>query len=131
MADPAMIIAAVSASMQAIQAWISFRDSSRASRSAERGFKRTADAKLAQTQGTKLTKVIPPDVLETIEQRVEACWDRYRRIIDPKTGSTPTEIDEATQALKQCICQELRRIQELRGSIPAGKLRQWWESYCA
>jgi hypothetical protein len=130
MNDPSVIIAAVSAALQAVQTWIKFRDSHRASRTAERAFKRTADAKLAVTQAGRLRRVVPDDVLETIEQRVETCWDRYRHIIDPETGSTPSEIDKATQVLKRCICQELHRIQELNGSIPAGKLRQWWDTYC-
>lgn len=130
MAEPTTIIAAISAAMQSIQTWVSVRDARRTSNTARIGFERTYRAKLAKTQSARLKQLIPEDVLKLLEDRIERCWERYRHIIDPNTGSTPDEIDDATKALKECICKELNRIFELNGFIPAGKLRQWWNSYC-
>jgi hypothetical protein len=116
--------------MQALRTWFSFRDAQKTSRKAQIGFERTARAKLAKEQSYELRKLLPARVLETMERRIESCWDRYCYTIDPDTGSTPQEIDAATRALKHYICQELKRIIELNGSLPPGKLRDWWDGYC-
>ena len=130
MPDPTLIIAAISAALQAVRTWISMRDVRKTDRRARTGYRRTAEAKLAREQGGRLKRILPADILSTIEKRIDTCWDRYRLVINPDTGSTAREIDEATQDLKRCICTELKRIYDLNGSIPAGKLREWWELYC-
>lgn len=129
MAEPTVIIAAISAAMQSIQTWVTVRDAKKANRTAQMGYERTSNAKLAKTQSARLKKLIPESVLKLLEDRIEKCWERYRHIIDPATGSTPEEIDKATKALKECICRELNRVYELNGSIPSGKLREWWNLY--
>ena len=41
----------------------------------------------------------------------------------------PGEIDDATEALKKCVCRELHRLQEVNGNIPHGILRNYWNQY--
>ena len=131
MADPATLIAAFSAAMQTIQTWLAARDARKASRKADFAYKRTYEAKLAATEGKRLSRIVPDNVLKMMEKRVMKCWEKYLDVIDPKKETTPYEIDDATEALKNCLCEELRRIDELNRSIPAGKLRSWWENYCS
>lgn len=130
MIEPSIIIAAFSAAMQTIQTWFAARDARKASKKANSAYKRTHEAKLAVTEGNRLSRIVPDDVLQAMEQRVMNCWQRYRDVMDPNQGRMPGEIDEATEALKRCLCEELRRINDLNGSIPSGKLRKWWETYC-
>ena len=130
MAEPTLIIAAISAALQAVRTWLSVRDVKKTNRKARTGYKRTAGAKLAREQGDRLEKLLPADILATMEKRIESCWEQYRTVIDPESGSTAREIDEATRDLKKCLCSELKRIHDLNGSIPAGKLRDWWEQHC-
>ena len=125
-----MVIAAFSAAMQVVQAWRGFRDRTKAFEKAGRAYERTRKAALATTQGNRLQRIVPDDILDAMEKRVTNCWSSYKDVLDPAQNQSFREIDNATEALKTCLCRELGLISSLNGSIPYGKLRDWWTRFC-
>ncbi len=128
--DPATFIAGVAAVMQAIQTWVAVRDS----RAAANRFSSTMRAEQTNPQvvreGEILESLIPGAVLDKMIERVNTCWKRYERVLNDEEY-LPSEIDDATEAVKRCICRELSRIYDLNGDVPEGKLQQYWIQYCA
>lgn len=127
--DALVFVSGISAVLQAIDVWITERSSRAAARvyTLQVG-KAQKDADL-QSQATALSSVIPKKVLSAMVRRVQQCWDKYLKVLEG--GYLPDEIDEATEAVKKCICRELNRIVQLNGSVPTGVLRLWWDSYCS
>jgi hypothetical protein len=129
--DPQTMIAAVSAVLQAIQTWIAYRDKTASSRSFDQAFSEAhTDPKVA-AEGATLSNLVPSDILGTMTGRVETCWKHFRIIIAPNSAYVDPEVDEQVEAVKRCICRELRRLYRLNRSIPPGKLSDWWNAYCA
>lgn len=126
--DATTFIAGISATLQAVQTWLQFRDSHRAAAQFEERFSAASTDLSVLHEAERLTSIVPPLVLNTMIERVRRCWERYHEVL--LGGFLPAEIDEATEALKQCICRELKRIRELEGHIPDGELRRWWSQYC-
>ena len=122
--SPEVVIAGISATMQAIQTWIQFRDRKRAVEPLKRIEVTPAIADEAQ----RLQSVVPMEVLVKLRERAERCWTKYTSTLDDDSY-LPDEIDKATHAVRQCICRELRRIYKLNGSIPPGKLLDYWKQY--
>lgn len=67
-------------------------------------------------------------MLDTFSSRVKRCFDKYAMVLKDN-DYLPGEIDDATEALKKCVCRELHRLQEVNGNIPHGILRNYWNQY--
>ena len=126
--DYGTVIAAYSAAMQTIGTWIASRDSRKTHAKAEQSFEKSRQTKYAQTESSKLSNLVPDDVLSIMEERVMACWEQYKNALTDDL--MPNEVDAATDTLKNCLCRELQRIYALNGMLPAGKLRKWYHEYC-
>jgi len=127
--EPTLIISGISALVKAVDTWIKYRDSQRAAREFEaRMAQAQADPALRQ-QAQLLATLVPKPILDTLGDRARGCWDKYHEVL--KGGFLPREVDEATANLKACICQELKRMRDLNGSIPPGDLSEWWNAYCS
>ncbi len=122
------VLAAVQAALQAIQLWVSVRDSARSARILQEVYERERRRSEVVSQAQALSAGIPPDVLQALTDRVYDCWMMYKGVLEG--GYLPAEIDTATEDVKNCICRELRRIWSLTGRVPAGTLQSWWNLYC-
>ncbi|HEY9224536.1 MAG TPA: hypothetical protein VIP27_10350 [Variovorax sp.] len=128
--DPSLIVSGIAAVLQAAQTWVAFRDRRRAADTFAEGMAAgTSDAELALA-AVQLTSIAPLEVLNALGARTEKCWTNYHEILVSPDGTyMPQEIDEATHAVKLCVCRELRRLRSINGSLPQGKFQQWWDQY--
>jgi hypothetical protein len=129
--EPTIIISGFAAALKAVETWLKFRDSQRAAREFEINYAKAQTDASVKHQAVTLKSLIPAPVLNTMGKRTQECWDRYHVVL--KEGNKkhlPSEIDDATQALKACLCRELRRIYDLNGTVPEGDLSAWWNKYC-
>ena len=129
-ADPSLIVSGISAVLQAAQTWMTYRDARRASNAFESVIG-TGESNPVLAQTTRqLINLAPEKEVQSLGLRVEKCWVRYSEILDSEEGSyMPQEIDSATEAVKRCICRELKRLKSINGSLPPGKLSEWWSEY--
>lgn len=126
--DPTVLIAGLSATLQAIQTWIQYKDRGRAITEFDQAVVNIDIDVLAQSR--HLNIIIPPDVLDDLTERVKRCWTRYREVLKDTSGYLPADVDDATLAVKRCVMRELTRIYDLNnGVIPDGILKKWWIAY--
>ncbi len=126
--DPSVIIAAITATMDAIELWRKFRNKEGAQKAISQ-VESLRETEHIQEEARKLKVLIRPDILETMENRVQTCMDRYKKILESDEDYLPEEIDKATDALLSCVCRELKRIQKVNGSLPDGILQDYWKQY--
>jgi len=127
--DPTILLSGVSATLQAIQTWIQFRDSQRAARAFESQIERAPADRSIRRQAEALASLVPAEIIDTMTARARNCWTRYHGVL---TGDyLPGEIDEATVSVRRCLCRELRRIKDLNILLPDGELQRWWDAYCS
>lgn len=129
--DPALLIAAVSAVLQGIRAWIAVRDRKRTADVVDSAVEKASRSAAVRKEAEALVTLLPPDVLATLVERVNSCWEHYHDVLRSDEEFLPGQVDKATSAVKRCICRELQRIYDLNGAIPPGVLSDWWEAYCA
>lgn len=122
------VLAAVQAALQAVQLWVSVRDSARSARTLQEVYERERRRSEVASQAQALSASVPADVLQVLTDRLYDCWTMYKGVLEG--GYLPSEIDAATEDVKKCICRELRRIRSLGGGLPAGILQSWWNQYC-
>jgi hypothetical protein len=82
--------------------------------------KTSQDANLAAVQ---LSQLVPFEVIHSLELRAAKCWTGYRQVLDG--NYLPQAIDEATESVQACVCQELGRIYALSGHMPDRWAAQW------
>lgn len=126
--DPTVIIAAITATMDAIELWRKFRNKEGAQKAISQ-VESLRETEHIQEEARKLKVLIRPDILDTMENRVQTCMDRYKKILESDEDYLPEEIDKATDALLSCVCRELKRIQKVNGSLPDGILQDYWKQY--
>ena len=129
--EPTTMIAAVSAVLQGIQTWVAYRDKGRASADFDTTFREASEDEETMEEAAHLVDLVPSDILGTMAGRVDNCWKKFRGVIEPGRDFLPDEVDEAVDQVKARICRELRRIYSLNGSIPPGKLSDYWVAYCS
>lgn len=122
-----IIIASISAAMQAVDFWLTHKDRLKA-RDALNQVKNLTQSQSVQREARDLVLVIPQDIMNTFERRVNVCFEKYKDVLTDE-GYLPGEIDKATQALLACICRELRRLHAINGRIPGGTLSVYWDLY--
>lgn len=125
-----VIIAGISATLQAAQTWMQYRDQTRASRAFKETYNQELTSPETKLEAQRLSSIVPDDVLDIMEDRARGCWKKFGVVLDDGKY-LPPEIDDATAAVLQCLCRELGRIRKLNnGIIPDGKMREWWAAYC-
>ncbi len=126
--EPATIIAAVSAIMAAIGVWQKERDYKLTKAEYKRVYKESLTSKSIIREAEIVASLLPQQTLDLLGKRVEMCWEEFDEKIDPERGgiSNPRH---AEPDLENCICEELRSIKRLNGTIPDGKLKNWWNNY--
>ncbi len=131
--DPILIVSAISGILQAVQTWIAVRDQKQATAAFDRGIKSGPSDVNVLAAAAQLSSLAPPSIIDAYGQRLQKCWTTYETMIRAPDGSyMPPEIDDATVAVKRCICRELARLKSINGSFPPGKLADWWNEYgCA
>ena len=117
--------------MATISVWQKERDYKAASETFKEQFETQLTAQPTQRAAEWLSSVAPSDVIDRLKARSKKCWDRYRHILDSPEDYLPDEVDEATKAVKKCVCRELRRIFELEGKLPEEWQEQWEQYGCA
>ena len=123
---PDLIVATISAGMQAIDLWINFKDRFKA-REAMKQISVIQNTPENQAEAKNLS-LIPLNLLDKFSDRVKRCFDNYEEVLNDDEY-LPREIDEATEALKRCVCRELRRLNSVNGGIPLGILQRYWNQY--
>ena len=121
--------AGVSATASAFTSWHSYRNGKKAAEAFDESYNYHRTSEEGQLAAEQILKMVPPEVLKDLESRAARCWVGYRKTLDG--GFLPDEIDEATEAVKQCVCRELRRIKSLTGTIPDRWKDQWYLYKCA
>lgn len=128
--DPSLIVSGISAVLQAAQTWIAYRDSRHAARVFSDVMASGTSNPILAHAATQLFSLAPPQVINALGNRVQVCWDRYIDILGAPPGSfLPPEIDDATEAVKACVCRELKRLKSINGSLPSGQFTKWWNEY--
>jgi len=128
--DPTLIVSGIAAVLQAAQTWIASRDSRRAAAAFSNAISSANLTPALINAANQLTSLAPPSVLNALGTRVESCWTNYVDILNAPGGSyLPQEIDDATEAVKACVCRELQRLRSVNGSLPPGQLSDWWGQY--
>lgn len=126
---PALIVSEISAVLQTAQTWIAYRDSNRAGE-VFRSAMRSGASDPFLSQAANQLSMVPARVLNAMGMRVEVCWTHYEEMLIAPPGSFMShELDDATEAVKRCVCRELKRLKSLNGLLPPGKFTQWWVHY--
>ena len=128
--DPEVILKTVAAAFEAVAAWLKFRDRQVARQSAATAYNEAPSSPVYESETRTLVDLVPAAVLATMSRRVNDCWTKYSEVLADDTQYLPRELDNATEAVKRCICRELDRIHRLNGFVPAGILERWWNAYC-
>ena len=122
------ILAALSAVMQAVQIWNDYRDKDRTARMLREVYLKELTETKTIEESQSLIELLPNDVLQSLIDRINRCWKDYDSVLQGEY--LPPQIERATKQVQQCICRELKTIQQLNGRIPPGKLSLWWKQYC-
>ena len=125
-----LFTATISAGMQAIELWLNLRDRAKASELFAR-IPQIRNTASNIAEANNLTHLVPEEILDQFTNRVNRCFERYKAMLRDE-NYLPQEIDDGTDAVKSCVCRELRRLHSLNGFIPEGILQAYWQQYnCA
>ena len=128
MVDPVTFIAGISGVLQAVQVWYASKSHAQARNAFDRAFSSAQKSLEVEEEARAVSQVVPQEIFDDLSERAQRCWTRYREVLNGEY--LPAEVDEATEALKKCICRELGRLISLGEPLPRGKLAQWWITYC-
>jgi len=126
--EPEIIIAAISATMAAIGVWQKERDYKHTKQEYNRVYQESLSSESVLIEARYISERLPKRTLDLLGARVERCWDDFDEKIDPDRGNISNPKD-AEPELEDCICEELRSIKRLEGTIPDGKFKNWWNNY--
>ena len=124
---PDLIVATISAGMQAMDLWLNFRDRSKASAAMDQ-IRVIQNSPENHAEAQRLLNLVPAKILDTFSGRVNRCFNNYSDVLKDD-HFLPGEVDDATKALKKCVCRELSRLREINGRIPNGILHDLWNQY--
>jgi hypothetical protein len=120
-----LIVAGVSATLQAVQTWFQVRDSKRAGVEFHNREAKIDDPAM-MAAAARLTSIVPQPILDSIQTRLDQCWTGYQKVLDRPDEYTPSETDDATKAVIKCVCREIKRVRDLSGgNVPEGPMREF------
>ena len=123
-----VLFSGISAVASAIQVWEFTQDKVKAGLAFDDTYKKTLASPESHEAAKQLVAIIPPDVIKDLEGRADTCWTGYRKVLGG--DYLPDEVEKATDSVKGCVCRELRRIDDLNGSIPDRWKGQWNRFKC-
>lgn len=126
--EPVTVIAAISALMAALGVWQKERDYLMTRREFGRVYQEALQSPEIRAEAKTLAALLPQGTIDILGDRVERCWNEFDSKIDPNRGNMGDPA-QAEPELEQCICNELRSMKRLNGTIPPGKFREWWNHY--
>jgi hypothetical protein len=124
-----VVLAGISAVMEAVRVWIAVRDKNRTAETLAASRKRELESPATRKEALALQALVPVRILSAFADRVEQCFRNYEDVLT-SGGYLPNEIDDATEAVQRCVCRELRRLRAVNKSLPPGRLEELWEAYC-
>jgi hypothetical protein len=125
-----LLFAGISAALSAIQVWQASRNKEAAAKQFDETFNKAKGAPETHKAAEQLLTIAPPEVIKQLEGRAESCWTNYRTVLGGPY--LPAEVDNATDAVKACVCRELVRIHDINGREIPERWRGQWEAYaCA
>jgi len=127
MEESGFIISIIRGTMQAISFWQNQKDRVKAKKALTEA-KTNAQEEFNVQEGIQLQSLIPKSTLDLMTNRVNQCFTNYEEVLDDEKY-LPKQIDNATLAIIECICSELRRIYMLNGGMPTTTLQKYWEQY--
>ncbi|MRI00873.1 HsdR family type I site-specific deoxyribonuclease [Kriegella sp. EG-1] len=127
MENAGLVVSLIRGAMQAITFWQSQKDRKKAKQALVEAKDTTTESSTVD-EGVKLQSLIPQSTLDLMTNRVYQCFTNYEEVLDDEKY-LPKQIDNATLAIIECICSELRRIYMLNGSMPTTTLQKYWEQY--
>ena len=80
---------------------------------------------LESSEVSVLNQVIPPDLLQTMEENIEEAINRLERALKDPANSPQTR-DQEEAIAKSIICSELARIRRLNDEALPGQLANLW-----
>lgn len=125
--DPVLVISGMSAMMAALGVWQRERDYLLTKETHARVLRESQSNPDILNEARLVASLLPERTLDLLGSRVKACWEEFDRAISP--GGGVIDPASAEPKLEKCICSELRSIKRLNGSIPSGKMREWWNHY--
>ena len=126
--DAITIIAAINAIMAAFGIWQKERDYKLTRNEYKRVYEESVRSEEIIAEARLVAEMLPQKTLDILGRRVEQCWGEFDEKIDPDRGAISNPKEEEPE-LENCICEELRSIKRLNGTVPQGKLRTWWNNY--
>lgn len=127
---PELIVAAASAVMEAIQTWLALRDRRATAEAAATEYSSALSDPAVHEEAREVENLVPASILGAMIGRVDTCFKRYQEVLITEGGFLPGEVDEANDAVIACVCRELRRMYRLNRTIPAGRLKRFWDVHC-
>lgn len=127
MQEVGLIISLIRGAMQAITFWQTQKDRKKAKQALIEAKSKTTEPSTVE-EGVKLISLIPKSTLDLMTQRVNHCFTNYEEVLEDEKY-LPKQIDNATIALIECICSELRRIKLVNGDLPTTTLKKYWDQY--
>ncbi len=79
-----------------------------------------------QLEAASLVALLPSGTIEKFGDRIDGCIGAFDAAID---SSSPTVLGDAEKQLAECICTNLKTLKRTNGTIPPGKLRDFWKQY--
>lgn len=126
-ANSTVFVSEIAAALAAAEIWTTMRDRKRVMEGHDIAVQEARRDPELDAQAQRVALLMPPNVLGTMAQRAARLWQSYRDVLDDPNAA-PGEVEDATRRLRGSIFRELDRIRDLNGSIPPGKLLDWWES---
>jgi type I restriction enzyme R subunit len=127
MDETGLVVSLIRGAMQAITFWQTQKDREKAKQALVEAKSKTMEPSTVE-EGVRLQSLIPRSTIDLMTQRVDKCFTNYEEVLDDEKF-LPKQIDNATVALIECICSELRRIKLLNGDMPTTTLKKYWEQY--
>ncbi|MBE9129096.1 hypothetical protein IQ258_23820 [Coleofasciculus sp. LEGE 07081] len=126
--DPQLIanwMAAGQTALTAASLWLQSRSEKQLREALEKESNSSDFYEEAQT----LALLIPKETFQILMSNTEACFTKYNDVAGKPESFLPSEQDDAAQALINCVCRWLSRLQKINGDIPEGQLLDWWTAY--
>ena len=116
MLEAAMALyAGISALMASIQVLQKERDYLLAERRFEEEYERLLTSEETQRAAQALEEVSAPEEIEILLENAQRCWEYWKEVARGRDKYLPGEQKEADAAVKNCVCRELNRIDDLFG----------------
>lgn len=117
------IFAGFQALMAAIQVLQNERDYQRAKQTFQQTYTIVLDSRETMIAARALVNVAPREVIKKLHDNAKKCWDHWLDFEEEPL--MPGQEREADEAVKKCVCRQLKRMIDLDGSLRPEWEGQW------